>query len=878
MNAVNLKQNPYDWFWPVVESELFAGRKQELETIEKEIARLADARPIVPMIAVTGERRVGKTSLLRQAERICHKYRVLAVLISVTDITAGDPWYFWQEVFSQLLVGAQQAGISTGPATGKQFGFSIPTKERPAQADQPVMNDLWFPKAYGMHLAVASPPGLTNHILGHDLKIISDSLLTAGYQGVLLMLDEAHVLSNAQEIKQQIRYAVQEAGRCGLIFAGTSQLSVMFTESSEPFFGQVRVISLKNFTNPDDIAECALLPLSDDERRLVSPMTVDYLARLSQGKPNQIRLICQGIYSRYIKGEQDDLNITIDVLDDVLDILAAAFQDEKLRTRVDAIRRLNSVDLELLYNMTRYPNWSMRDIVDLDECFRGETKSDLAVARRERNLSQKRAYFISSGLMDEDSDRYILSGGEFLALYLRFWYEVRKYGELSRSVVLGKGPPTPFGEKVDKLARSLSYVLEESPEVGRFIFHSYDRGEVNTIETIKRRFLILGKLMKGEPPKGKDMPDLLSECFDVCQLISKAGLFYLLCLSVRNLENPRELVQVELYFDFAQMRTVDLLSLFNLVNQQAYDAKVLIEGYDGFRVELPGLADLLNAIGVPSLDDLLAKIGVVDRWRLASIQHLVQSGKVTKESRSPSDQDKDKDKDNDNEELGKWIALYAKGDEEGAQKYLIAKLQETQERHIQARLYNDLGYIRCGPKLKAGPLAKRNLETALNLHYLQLPLTLLNLSYVDIDEGEYEPAIKRIEEALLLTFGRLQIKASYLRLRLPENHLGFRERWEQHPANVIEAAYINLAYALLKSNSYQEALNILEEGLSVIPSSIGLKHALARLYLFNKRADLAKPVYGEISRKSPLDKSIELEIKVLSRGFRITKSKPRSKR
>jgi len=115
-------------------------------------------------------------------------------------------------------------------------------------------------------------------------------------------------------------------------------------------------------------------------------------------------------------------------------------------------------------------------------------------------------------------------------------------------------------------------------------------------------------------------------------------------------------------------------------------------------------------------------------------------------------------------------------------------------------------------------------------------------------------------------------------LRLPENHLGFRERWEQHPANVIEAAYINLAYALLKSNSYQEALNILEEGLSVIPSSIGLKHALARLYLFNKRADLAKPVYGEISRKSPLDKSIELEIKVLSRGFRITKSKPRSKR
>ncbi len=872
MDTPNLRKNPYDWFWPVVDANLFAGRREELETIEKEIAKLADARPIAPMIAVIGERRVGKTSLLRQIERICNKHRLLSVLTSVTDTIAADPWYFWQEIISKLLFAAQEAGILLDLEATKRLGFPIPTKEGPVQADQPVMDDLWFSKAYTVHIETSGPPGLTNLILAHDLKTIIDSLLVAGYQGVLFMLDEAQILTGAQEIKQQVRYAIQEAGRCGVIFAGTSQLGSMFTEPSEPFFGQARVVALKNFTDPDDIAQCALLPLSDDECRLMSPMTVDYLARLSQGKPNQIRLICQGIYDRYIKGGQDDLNITIDVLDDVLDILAAAFQEEKLRTRVDTIRRLSSVDLELLYNMTRYPNWSIRDIVDLDESFRGETKSDLAAARRERNLSQKRADFISAGLMVEDSDRYILSGGEFLSLYLRFWHEVRRYGELSRRLVLGKGPQTPFGEKVEKLARSLAYVLEESPEVGRFIFHSYDRGEGNIIETIKRRFLILDKLMKGELPKGRDMPHLLSECFDVCQLISKAGLFYLLCLSVRNLENPRELMQVELYFDSDQMRTVDLLSLFNLVNQQAYDAKVLIEGYDGFLVELPDLADLLNAIGVPSLDDLLAKIGMVDRWRLASIQHLVQSREGAKEPEGATDQDEAK------EEPGKWLALYAKGDEKGAERYLIEKLQETQERHIQARLYNDLGYIRCGPNLKNIPLAKKNLQTALDLHYLHLSLTLLNLSYTDIDEGEYEPAVKTIGEALLLTFSRLEIGASYLRFILPENHLGFKQRWEQHPANVIEASYINLAYALLKSKGYQEAFDVLQEGLSLIPSSIRLKHALARLYLFRKRADLAKPIYEGLSRTTLPDSAIELEIKVFSRGLRLTKERPRKKR
>jgi tetratricopeptide (TPR) repeat protein len=875
MATRNPRKNPYDWIHPVVGAKLFAGRKGELETIEEEIARLANAEPMVPMVAVIGERRVGKTSLLRQIERICDKYRLLAVLTSVTDTIAADPWYFWQEIISKLLFEAQKGGILIDAEAAKRFGFPIPTAGGPAQADQPVMGGLWFPKAYSMHLATSGPPGLTNLILEHDIKTIIDGLLVAGYQGVLLMLDEAQVLMEAQEIKQQVRYVIQEAGRCGVIFAGLPQLGFVFTESSEPFFGQARVIPLKSFTNVSDVAECALLPLSEDERRLMSPMTIDYLSRYSQGKPNQIRLICQAIYNRYAKGGQDDLNITVDVLDDVLDILVAAFQEEKLRARVDTIHRLSSVDLELLYNMTRYPNWSVKDIIDLDESFRGEAKSDLATTRRERNLTKKQEYFVSLGLMVKDTDRYILAGGEFVSMYLRFWHEVRRYGKLSRGLVLGKGPPTPFGEKSEKLAQSLSYVLGESPKLGRFIFHPYYRDEGDIIGSIKRRFSMLAKLVAGERPDGEDMLGLLGECFNVCEMVGKAGAFYLLCLSLRNLENPREVMQVELYFDAAQMRTIDLLSLFNLMNQQAYDARVLIERYDGFLIELPDLASLLKAVGVPSLDVLLAQIGVVERWRLTSIQHLVQSGKTTTGVEHASDRDED------GEESGRWIALYAKGDESGAEEYLVKKLEETRERHVQAKLYNDLGYMRCGPKLKNDPLARRNLETALDLHYLQLPLTLLNLSYIDIDEGKqdkYETAIKRIEEALLLTFSRLEIEASYLRLRLPENHLGFREKWEQHPANVIEASYINLAYALLKSKGYQEAFDVLQEGLSLIPSSIRLSHALARLYLFKKNAALAKPIYEELSQKSLPDKGIELEINVLSRGLRLTREKPRVKR
>lgn len=107
--------------------------------------------------------------------------------------------------------------------------------------------------------------------------------------------------------------------------------------------------------------------------------------------------------------------------------------------------------------------------------------------------------------------------------------------------------------------------------------------------------------------------------------------------------------------------------------------------------------------------------------------------------------------------------------------------------------------------------------------------------------------------------------------RLPENHLDFRVEWEQHPANVLEAAYINLAYAVLKFNGYTEAHEILKEGQSLIPSSSRLQHALARLYLFNKDAKSAVPIYQRLSELSSLpDTGIELELKTFSRQLRKT--------
>jgi len=848
------KINPYDWINPIYDPKLFAGRKEEISKISNEILRIKEETRITPIIVVIGERRVGKTSLLLRIEEKCREQQLISIKIPIEEMKTINNWEFWNEIFSVLLLKARSEGVVITGQTETPMGFTAETT-KPESPQLSATKDLMFPRAYQFYLSGARVQ-LSTIIIQNDLEKIIKVAQELGYEGLILILDEAHILLDKQGIKQQLRNTIQSIAKCGVVFAGETTLAQMFTDPSEPFFGQGNVIPLDNFIETNDVSECALLPLADDEFRLMSPMTIQYIARLSRGKPNQIRLICSSIYKRYINRRQDDLNISIDVLDDILEDISHAYEDRNLKNKVSEIQRLNSVELEILYSMTRYPNWNIQNILDLDESFRGEGKSNRSISRRRRCLEDQQNKFIQLGLMIDDKERYQLAGGEFLSLYLRFFYETRKYGRLEKKLILGKGPPTPFGEKTEKLVKSLAYHFGQPIELQSLIFHHYHRDFGNILEEIRERFLVLEKLRADEKFKSEDPKELVLECLNLCELIGKEGSYYLLCLSVRNRDNPRQIIQVELYFDLEQNYVFDLESIFNLLNQQAEDARVLIEGYYGFWVYMPDLRSLLDACGLV-FEDVLAKLPLVAKWQLSSIDYLVKE----KDNADSKDDEFDDGKP-------KWVELYSKGEVKESEEYLIQQLTQTTERRKQSWLYNDLGYIRSGDKLKKYDLSRKDLETAFDLHYSNLPLTLLNLSYMDLIEEEYGKSIEKIEAALLLTLSPSQSSAAYLRLRLPENNIGFRLKYEQHPANIIEAAYINLAYATLKLEGYDKAFEVLQEGTELIPSSIRIKHAIARLYIYQKRVDLSTPIYAEISQSTIKDRYLEFELKYFQRHIK----------
>ncbi|MFC1968170.1 hypothetical protein ACFLVX_02115 [Chloroflexota bacterium] len=861
-----IKTNPYVYTKEVINEELFAGRERELESIAGELSNLEGGQTM-RAIALTGVPRIGKTSILLRIVEMCDKKGIFPVIVNVEDKLAENPWEFWYEVYKRIIIEAQKKGvIDSNPAESITFWKNNKNGRKECH--------LSFEEEYSKYkngsIVIKNPDEL---LVSSDMALIMEDIVLGNkFLGMVLMFDEAQKLQEFTEskyIKENLRNIfISNMEKVGLIFSGLEKLGGIFVGPNETFRGRGHTIPVGNFTLASDIRKCAIQPLEEQERKLMSPMTLDYISLLSRGMPNYIRLICYAIYDRYRKGKQKDLNITIDIMEDLLEVIERDAQVEgKLQDIVGKIRELKSTELEILYSITRFPKWSLDELVDLDESFRGEKYSEKAAVRRKDILKKQKILFVSRGLIEDDPVKLILSGGEFVSeyagLYLRFWYEVEKYGELSRNIIIGRGPQTPFGEKTDKIASSISWQvinvegLSSEPPIVVSIFHteSKEKGQL-VVERVLNRYKIFEKIRNGELKIDEHSIDVLLECTEVCQFIKKPGRYLLVCVSIRNRDKYNELVQLELYYkindDIEQTPIIDLSGFV----EQAQSAEVVIEGQANTIINnLPDLDGLYGDFGT-CRGDFFDLLSLDNRWLIESVQYLI-SEKVE------GKQEEEKKEEEDTIE-GKWITEYAKDHTESAEDILTTNitLHMGSDAKKLARLHNDRGYIYSLHKNKY-PAARHDLELALDYHYAHLPVTILNISYLNIMEQQYRTAIEGIEAALLLLHGREELEAGYLRTIVPESTLAFMKQiWEHRPANLLEISYILLAYAIYKESgdSFERAEEIINEGLSLLPSSIWLKHALARYYIKNFQAPKAMSIYIGLSELKMKDESLEWEI------------------
>lgn len=857
------KANPFEYIREITDRNIFAGRRYELEAIDQELSNFV-AGKAMRTTALIGPPRVGKTSILLRIAEICETKEIFPVLIELETLHTENPWEFWFKVFFEILSKAKNKGIVQLHAS-KPLTFWFADEEGNAGSkDRHLLIEEQY-ESYAKGIIKTKTP--SEAAVEHDLKLLMQGVVfKKNYKAILLMFDEAHKLQESKQprlIKESLRNLfLSKLDRAGLIFAGYENLGNIFVGSNEPFNGRGHNIPVTNFTMIEDIRKCALLPLDKEDRLLMSPMTIDYIALLSRGMPNFIRMICYAIYERFRLGKQEDLNLTIAIMEDLLEAMERdAAVKGKMSDLVNRIKGLTTVDLELLYNMARYPNWSIEQVVDLDESFRGEASSENARVRRTRILEARREEFVRRGLLDDEPGQFVMSGGDFVSayanLYLRFWYEVQKYGELTRNIIIGKGPRTTFGEKADKLSNAISWEvrnfegMSSDPRIEISVFHQdyKDKGQL-LVDRVLERYKTFDQIKKGQLSVNENSIRTILECLEVCKLVKKPGRYLLICLSVRNAENHREVILLELYYRIEKGKP----PFFNLgtFSAQAKEAKITIEGHAQTVVDIPDLDGLCKQFG-SSLNEYLNILDFDDKWLIESIQHLISQRELERKD------EKEKEDIID----GKWLEEYDKDHAQKAEDMLTKKITMYlgSDSKGLARLYNDRGYMYSNTKTRF-PAARDDLERAYQYYYTHISITLLNLAYLDIVEEKYDPAIEKLQDVLLITHSREEISAGYLRTVLPESNLLYmKSTWEHRPANILEVSYILLAYATYKKEQdLNKGIDILNEGKELLPSSVWIGHALARFYLSNYQANLTDEIYRELDKSGVADKRLQFEI------------------
>ena len=96
---------------------------------------------------------------------------------------------------------------------------------------------------------------------------------------------------------------------------------------------------------------------------------------------------------------------------------------------------------------------------------------------------------------------------------------------------------------------------------------------------------------------------------------------------------------------------------------------------------------------------------------------------------------------------------------------------------------------------------------------------------------------------------------------------------KRFPDSLLEAAYINMAYASAQQSGYDAAREVLEESLELMPTSVYLRHALARLHLWKKQAGLADALYVEMAEMPIPDRGLMNEIKSYGKLRRLSRKK-----
>jgi hypothetical protein len=160
---------------------------------------------------------------------------------------------------------------------------------------------------------------------------------------IAILFDECDVLGKSRVHLEKLRNIFMNISGFFIVFTGTGAFFPLINEVFSPIIRQFKKINVKPFDNEIETKDCIEKPLkslgirTQDVFDSETYSDIEAIHNLSGGRPYEIQLICHYLFKRVQQGKASKLQLSVDVLDDVLNELQT-LQDVTVRPIVQQIR------------------------------------------------------------------------------------------------------------------------------------------------------------------------------------------------------------------------------------------------------------------------------------------------------------------------------------------------------------------------------------------------------------------------------------------------------------------------------------------------------------------------------------------------------------
>lgn len=414
-------KNPYDFSNPVLDEELFIGRKNELKEIDYYLENAKKSkRPI--NIAILGPRASGKTSLLNITEIKAKKKDFCTIRIDLDEGDAKTQLGFFFKIFDGIFTSVCEKNVFGGLK-----GETYDTYLDMVNAYEIPKDKLFCPFLFPLQYAKAMNKrnynvSLSDNSFKRDLDLIHKKISCP----VIILFDEGNILAKSRILLEKIRNIFMNIPGYMLVFTGTSDLFPVMNEIFSPIVRQFKKINVGEFNDYEECEDCIVKPLEKaglnlyQISNLIPEKSKKEIIDLSGKRPYEIQLISHFLFKRIQLEITKDMRLDFNIIEDIIRELEISENINK-RPILTEVCRLTKKQLQAVDLLCSCDGQATFDqIWEVEYIFKDEKRwSKIGLLNTLNHLKNTR-------ILSDEGGMIKFAGDDFDKIYTKYFARERK--------------------------------------------------------------------------------------------------------------------------------------------------------------------------------------------------------------------------------------------------------------------------------------------------------------------------------------------------------------------------------------------------------------------------------------------------------------------